>query len=276
MTIERQTPDREGPLRDRVCGHDMAWWERGRGRPWLFVHGFPLDHSMWRRQIDAFSPLGRLLMPDLPGFGASAPLSGDPMTMADFADVLDAFLDVADVTEPIIYVGLSMGGYIAWEFYRRHRDRLDRLILCDTRAAADTEEVRQTREETAQRVLREGTSFLADGMLPKLFSERTLSDQPEVVEETARVIRGTAPSSVAAALRGMALREDMTGLLPSIDLPSLLIGGEDDMLTPPEEMEGMAGQIPGAVWHRVAGAGHMAPLERPQVVNEAIGSWLSL
>jgi pimeloyl-ACP methyl ester carboxylesterase len=171
--------------------------------------------------------------------------------------------------------GLSMGGYVAFQFVRRHRQRLAGLILCDTRATADSEEARENRLRTAERILNEGTSFLADQMLPRLCCERTFRHQPEVVEKLRTMILESPPEGVAAAARGMACRSDATDLLGQIDCPTLVLVGQFDAISPPEEMEQMARAMPKASFVIVPDAGHMAPLEQGQFVNQAIQDFLS-
>ncbi|MCA9162956.1 MAG: alpha/beta fold hydrolase, partial [Planctomycetales bacterium] len=156
-----------------------------------------------------------------------------------------------------------------------HADRLDRLIMCDTKAVADSPQVKQVRMETAERVLQEGPGFLAELMRDRLFSPTSLRDEPTAVEATQQVIRDTNPRAIAAALYGMAERPDMRDRLPSIDVPSLLIGGELDVISPAEEMRGIAQSMPNAKFIPIPQAGHMAPLERPQEVNSAIREFLS-
>ncbi|MCA9109840.1 MAG: alpha/beta fold hydrolase, partial [Planctomycetaceae bacterium] len=170
--------------------------------------------------------------------------------------------------------GLSMGGYIAWAFVEQHRDRLASLIPCDTRATADNEAARKTRELTAQRVLREGPDFLASDLIDKLFVKSTREQRPEIIEQTKKVIRSTHPTTIAAASRAMAERPDVTDRLPSIDLPTLIIVGEHDAISPPSEMREIANALPHATFVEIKEAGHMAPLERPEPVNAAIEHFL--
>lgn len=242
--------------------------ERGSGPPLLLVHGFPLDHTMWQAQIEPLSARYRVIAPDLPGFGNSqTPIRG-PLTMEFFADQLAELLDALGVSRPVTLCGLSMGGYVALAFWARHRSRVAELVLCDTRAAADDETTRRTRELTARRVLTEGTGFLVENMLPKLFAEQTIAGRPDDVETIASVIRSTPPESVAGALRGMALRPDRTAQLSDIDVPVTVVVGEHDAITPPEEMRRMADAMPRATFHLLPGAGHMAPWEQPTRFNE--------
>ena len=249
--------------------------QQGSGSPLLLVHGFPLDHSMWSGQLDGLSRQYRVIAPDLRGFGQSGG-EGEPiMRMEQLADDLARLLESMKIEEPVGFCGLSMGGYIAWQFWARHRSRLAQLILCDTRAAADTAEASRNRLELAEKVLSEGAQMVADSMLPKLFAPETIAEQPDVVEATHRIMRNASRQTVAAALRGMAERPEFTPLLSQIDVPTLVLCGEKDNIAPPAEMQSMARAITTAEYVEIGGAGHMAPLEKPQAVNEAILRFLA-
>jgi pimeloyl-ACP methyl ester carboxylesterase len=243
--------------------------ERGKGRPLLLVHGYPLDHSMWRGQIDGLADRCRLIAPDLRGFGASGVTAGT-VTMEQMADDLAGLLDALKITEPIVLCGLSMGGYVAWQFALKYRARLAKLILCDTRAAADSPEAAAGRLKTADKVLAEGAAPAAEALIPKLFAPETYQQQPKIVEETRQVILRTKPEGIAGALRGMAERPDVTVQLAQLDVPALLICGEHDGISPPSEMRQIASQMPHAKFVEIANAGHMAPLEQPAAVNAAM------
>jgi 3-oxoadipate enol-lactonase len=250
--------------------------DEGSGSPILFVHGFPLDHSMWRGQFSDLSKGFRVLAPDLRGFGTSSPIIGDDtvVTMTQFADDLAALLTALQVKEPVTLCGLSMGGYIAWQFAARHSDKLARLILCDTKAAADTKEAAEGRYKLAAKVLAEGSQVAAEAMLPKLFFKGSLETPAASVEETRQVILKTAPRTIAAALRGMAVREDFTSRLGALSVPTLVLCGAEDIITPATEMRTMAASIPNAQYVEIPAAGHMAPLEAPEAVNQAVRLFL--
>ena len=248
--------------------------ERGAGHPLLLVHGFPLDHQMWQGQIAELSQEFRVIAPDLRGFGQSDD-STSTVTMQQFADDLAELLEALAVDQPVAFCGLSMGGYIAWQFWRRHPQRLSHLILCDTRSAPDSPEAAQTRYQTAERVLTEGTSTLMDTMIPKLFSERTRRQNRAVVTATEHVMRTARPAGVAAALRGMAQREDATPWLPEIRVPTLVVCGQEDAISTVSEMESIARAIPQAEFAVIPACGHMAPLEDPIHVNKAIRGFLA-
>ena len=194
--------------------------------------------------------------------------------MEQMADDLAGLLDTMGIQEPVVFCGLSMGGYIAWEFWRRHRPRLAGLILCNTRAAADSPEAAANRRLMADRVLREGLAPVADAMIPRLAAEVTLTCYPERVEAVRRMIFSNDPRGIAAASRGMANRADSTSLLPQITCPTLLIAGQHDQLVPTAEMRAMAEAIPLARLVEISGAGHLAPIENPAEVNAAILSFV--
>lgn len=249
--------------------------EKGAGPPLLLVHGFPLDHSMWQAQIDVLSDQYHVIAPDLRGFGQSTDVADTSiLTMQQMADDLALLLNAIKMHEPVTFCGLSMGGYIAWQFWREHREQLARLILCDTRAVADSKEVARARQMMADQVRQKGTTFVADGMLPKLFADATMSTMPEVIESTRQVILSTPAATIAAVQRGMAERADVTQQLSTIDLPTLVICGEQDTISPVDEMREIAATIPGARFHVIEGAGHMPPLENPPAFHAALREFL--
>jgi 3-oxoadipate enol-lactonase len=259
---------------ETVGGVRLAFVDAGEGTPVLLIHGFPLDHTMWDAQIDALAGRHRVIAPDLRGFGSSEVTPGK-VTMEQFVDDLSALLDARGIAGPAVICGLSMGGYVAWQFWGKYTKRVAALILCDTRAAADTPEAAAGRLQTADCVLREGPRLLADAMLPKLLAPSTLAERPELAQDLRRVIERTDPRGIAAALRGMAERPDVTGRLAEIACPALLIVGREDAITAPQEMGTIARAVPGARLVEVAGAGHMSPVERPQEVSAAMLEFLA-
>jgi 3-oxoadipate enol-lactonase len=256
-----------------VNGIDLAAADLGAGRPLVLLHAFPLTHAIWEEQIAALAAAERVVAPDLRGFGQSGVTPGC-VTMDQFADDLAAMLDALGIAEPVVLAGLSMGGYVALRFFQMHRGRLAGLLLCDTRAAADTPQAAAARRETAARVEQEGPGVLAEAMLPKLLSPATFAGRPEVVERVRRMILGGNARGLAAAARGMAQRPDFTALLPRIDLPVLVIVGGDDAISTPQEMGALARAIPAARYVEIPAAGHLSPLEKPAEVSTAIAEFL--
>jgi 3-oxoadipate enol-lactonase len=247
--------------------------DAGSGPAVVLLHGFPLDRTMWWHQVDRFSSMNRMLAVDLSGFGDSPAREGT-CTMADMADDVAAILDALK-PGPVVLCGLSMGGYVAFAFHERHPERLRGLILCDTRAAADAPEAAKARRVTAERVRSEGTAFLADSMLPRLFAERTALTRPEIVSATRRTIEEANRAGVAAAARGMAERKDYSAELATIRVPALIVVGEHDLISPVEEMTMIAHRMQSAELRVIPNAGHMAPLENPAAVNAAIEAFLA-
>jgi 3-oxoadipate enol-lactonase len=248
--------------------------EEGAGPPLLLVHGFPLDYTMWRHQIARFAATHRVIAPDLRGFGRSGVTPGK-VSMAQFALDLSEILELLQESRPVVLCGLSMGGYIAWQFFQNHRHQLAGLIICDSKASPDSSEAVRQRLESAEKLEQEGTRFLADAMLPKLFGEPLLKNPPAFVQETIEVMLRSDPAACAAAQRGMAEREDFRPRLSSIDVPTLIVCGERDAISPPSEMREIAAAIPGAKYVEIPRAGHLSPLESPEPVNEAIGEFLA-
>jgi pimeloyl-ACP methyl ester carboxylesterase len=253
-----------------INGIELSYRDEGQGQPILFIHAFPLHSGMWERQIAAFSPRHRVIAPDLRGFGGSARGSG-AASLDQHADDIAALLDQLGIDKTTI-AGLSMGGYISFALWRRHRARISGLILADTRAGADSEEARQGREKNARLAEEQGPGAIADQMLPKLLS----GNAPAALrDEVRRMIESNDRAGIAAALRAMAARPDSTPLLASIDVPALVIVGAEDALTPPSEAQAMFDAIPGCRIAELPGAGHLANLEAPDALNDAIDEFLT-
>lgn len=252
--------------------------DRGRGLPVLLVHGFPLDHTMWAAQLDALSQCCRVIAPDLRGFGRSPLGEVDPargIPMEQYADELAELLDVLAIREPIVLVGFSMGGYVAFQFVRRHDGLLRALVLCDTRAAADTEEGRAGRLKMAEHVAEWGAERVGEMMGPKLFAPRSFTTMRGAVAAVRGMVERTPPAAIAAAQLGMAVRPDATDLLPTICVPTLVLVGQHDAISPPSEMESIAAAVPGSKFVVIPEAGHMAPMENASAVNRAVAEFLA-
>lgn len=268
--------------RIQVNGVELAVLDEGSGPPIFFVHGFPLSHAMWRPQIEAFKGSNRVFAPDLRGFGQSNFLAGggshllaEPrVSMEEFADDMSALLDALGISEPVTFCGLSMGGYVGWQFVRKYPDRLAKLVICDSRAAADTPEAAKGRAELAKKVLAEGSQVAVEGMLAKLLAPATIEKQPDVVATVRTMGLQATRQGVAAALLGMAARPAMFDLLPKIKVPTLLIVGQDDAISTVDEMRGIAEKIPGAKLVVIPNSGHMTTIENPAAFNKALIEFL--
>jgi pimeloyl-ACP methyl ester carboxylesterase len=255
-----------------VRGVEIAYEDVGRGEPVVLLHGFLFDRSLWREQAAALGDRFRFITPDLRGHGESAATAA-PATMEEMAADVAALLDELGVG-PAVVGGLSMGGYVSFAFCRRHPERVRALVLADTRAQADNEEGRRAREELARLALGEGMRPIADSWTPKMLAPETLTSRPDVVERVRAMILGTKPEGAAAASRGMALRRDQTDWLPEIAVPTLILVGSEDAITPPAVSEAMRAKIKDARLEVVRGAGHASNVERPAEFNRALADFL--
>ena len=252
-------------------GLELAYDEAGSGTPLLLVHGWPLDRAMWAGQLGGLATYARVLAPDLRGFGGST--VRPPYTIDRYADDLIAFLDALGLARAVV-CGLSMGGYVAFSMVRRHRDRVRGLILADTRATADTDEARENRRNLIALIEREGMDALAERQLRTMVGRSTLDRQPELVETVRRMMASTPPEGAIGALRAMADRADSTPMLTSIGVPTLVVGGVEDGITPPEVLRAMAAQIPGSRVEILEQAGHLSPLERSAAFNHVVSEFV--
>lgn len=259
-------------MKTRIDGADIAYDDRGEGPAVLFLHAFPLGLFMWDAQAAALAATHRVVRFDARGFGGSPP-ADRLLTMERIADDGAALLDQLGI-EKAVLAGCSMGGYAAFAFVRRHPDRLSGLVLQDTRAGADTEEAKANRAALAARVLAEGASPASDAFLPKLLGETSHRERPHLVAALRERILATAPQGIANALHGLAARADSGETLAAIAVPTLVLVGAEDVLTPPSEAETIAAKVHGSRLVVVEKAGHLANLERPEVVNAALRSFL--
>jgi 3-oxoadipate enol-lactonase len=250
----------------------VAYDDEGAGIPVVLLHGFPLGRWMWDETRTALRDRYRVVTPDLRGHGDTAVTPG-PYSMDALADDLAGLLDALHL-DRVVVGGLSMGGYVAFAFWRRHAARVRGLILCDTRAGGDNAGEKVMRQSTAQVALDQGTAAVVDGMLPKLLAPRTLAERAELTAAVRTRLVGTDPRAVAASLLGMRERADSTPTLATITVPTLVLVGADDRLTPPALARELASGIPGATLAIVPGAGHLAPVEQPAATGAALRRFL--
>jgi pimeloyl-ACP methyl ester carboxylesterase len=250
---------------------DLAYEERGSGPVLAMVHGFPLDRTMWIEQLRGLAKIRRACAVDLRGHGLSADESPGEYSMDLFADDVARTLDEIGA-DRVDLCGLSMGGYVVFAFWRRHRDRVRSLLFCDTKAEADSDEAKAGREKTAALVREQGMEALYSQLAPKLLGS---SPSEQILAEVKRMFLGTAPEVAAADALAMRDRPDYTPDLATIDVPVLWIHGEEDQIMPIDAARATAGKISGARVVPVPGAGHMAPFENPGVVNKAMTEFLN-
>lgn len=264
-----QTETRQVMAGDLLTAADV----RGDGPAILFVHGFPFDRTLWRTLATTLTGWRRVA-PDLRGFGDTPMQDGDG-TLGTYADDLAALLDAMEIDQAVL-CGLSMGGYIAFEFMRRHPGRVRGLILANTRATADDADQRAGREKQAARVRRDGPAFLVDALLPRLLAPGTRQTMPDVVEQVRAMMGRASADGVVHALDAMRTRVDSTSTLATIRVPTLVIGGREDPIVPVPEVRAMADAIPGAHCTIVHDAGHLTPLEQPINTSRLVSQFLEV
>lgn len=262
-----------------VQGTRLAVHTAGAGLPLLLLHAFPLDHDMWRRQGPLAESL-RLVAPDLRGFGASE--GAGPASIAQMADDAVALLDALHVERPAVVCGVSMGGYVAQHVAARHPDRVAALVLVDTKLEADTPEAKAGRADLAGKVGRLGQSILADAMLPRLLAAprseaaaAALGRHAENQSLLRAMIERQRVPTIQAALAALGDRPDMTEPMRHVRAPALLVVGAEDQITPPACLEAAEQIMPDARLLIVPAAGHLVPLEAPEVFNRAVLEFLA-
>ena len=245
----------------------------GRGVPVVLVHAFPLSHVMWQDQAAALSQFSCVIAPDMPGFGGSN-RQGKP-SIPDMVREVASALDQQGVKEPVFIAGLSMGGYIVFEFFRQFPKRVRGLGFFSTRAAADTPEAKENRFKTADKVLVEGLGAFSKAILPKLLGKTTLISHPNTAKRVTDMILANKKEGVADALHAMAGRCDSSDLLGSIRVPTLIVAGGEDTFIPVAESEAMADRIPEAEFHVIKQAGHLVNLEQPDEFTRILDRFIA-
>jgi pimeloyl-ACP methyl ester carboxylesterase len=244
--------------------------ERGqRDRlPVLFVHGFPFSHKIWLNQIEVVSRDYYAIAYDVRGHGESYVGDGQ-FTVEGHVDDLFSLLDAMKLPR-VVVIGLSMGGYIALRALEREPDRFLAAVLCDTRSEADSSDAKLKRHANILLVKREGSEVFADRFLQAIFAEKSYVTKPDAVELVRQIIARTPPLSIAGTLLALAGRTDTTGSLSNIGIPTLILVGEHDGITPPSAAEAMHALIPHSELHVVPAAAHMSNLENPEFFNEKL------
>jgi 3-oxoadipate enol-lactonase len=258
----------------RLVDFGMEYEDLGMGIPMLLIHGFPLNRTLWQPQIDGLANISRILVPDLRGFGLSDPLPGI-YTMDLLARDCKDLLDKLGVNGRVVIGGLSMGGYIAFAFFRLFPERVAGLILAATRAGADSPEGKANRQKSAELAREQGAFPVVENMLPKMMAPKTYVTRKDLVEAARDIMESVSVEGIIGAQLGMMERPDATPLLPQIKLPALILHGSDDQLIPVKEAEAMHAAIPGSQLKVLPEAGHLLNLEQPILFNDALRAFLS-
>jgi 3-oxoadipate enol-lactonase len=252
-------------------GIAIAFDDVGEGQPVLFIHGFPHNRELWSPQVTALRDRVRCITPDLRGFGESD--RNPPHSIDQYADDLAALLNALAIRRAVI-VGLSMGGYIALAMWRRHRKLVRALVLADTRAGADSEEGKAKRNEMIALAQSSGVSAIADAQINGMLSKSTRESSPALVASVHAMLAAAPAGGVTGALQAMRDRVDSTPSLATIDVPTLILVGEEDVLTPPREAAALHGAIEGSVVEVIPRAGHLSNMESPETFNRALLQFL--
>ena len=251
---------------------EIVYWTLGEGLPVVLLHPFPAHHEFWLCVAESLAARYRVILPDLRGHGESGVGEG-PATMERHAADLARVMDDADVGRAPL-IGVSIGGYVLFEFWRRHRGRVAALGLCNTKAPADGAEARAARLQAATEVLERGTEPFLETMVPRLLGKTTRETRPDLVDGALRMMRKMSPDDIAEVQRGMAERPDSVVTLKTINVPTLLVTGDEDILTGVNEAELMRQHIAGSELRVVPRAGHYAPWEQPEEAARLLRQFL--
>lgn len=254
-------------------GIDIAYDDVGTGLPVVFLHGFPHNRTLWAPQLGGLMTRARCIAPDLRGFGESE-IRG-PYSMDRYADDVIAMLDALQIERAVI-AGLSMGGYVAFALWRRHRERVRALILADTRPGADTDEAKAKRREMIALARAKGSGAVGDAQIGGMVGKTTRERHPDIADAIHRMLTVAPVEGVVGALEAMIERPDSTPMLETIDVPTLIIVGDEDVLTPPQEARTMHARIAGSHLEILESAGHVSNVERPAAFNHVVSEFLAV
>lgn len=251
----------------------LEYDDAGRGPVVVLLHGFPLSKDMWRPQVLALQKDYRVIVPDLRGFGGSSPFDASP-SLEQMADDVAGLLTALNAHEPVVLGGLSMGGYLALAVARKYPTLLRALILADTRAEPDDAQAKANRDTMIEFARSHNAGDVIDKMMPKLLAEKTRQEKPDVELQVHSVASAQSIDGIIGALKVLRDRPDARSALADIRVPTLVLVGSDDTLTPPTMAESLAAGIAGAKLVKIPGAGHMSNLEEPMAFNAAIEAFL--
>jgi len=253
-------------------GAEIVYRSLGEGPAIVLLHPFPVDHEFWLPVAERLATRYRVVLPDLRGHGDSG-IGEGPATMEKHAADIARVMDASEIGRAPL-VGVSIGGYALFEFWRNHRDRVAALGLCNTKAGADSPEARAGRLQAANDVLERGTEPFFQSMIPKVLAKTTREMRPDLVDGALRMMRKMSPEDVAQVQRGMAVRPDSMETLKTIDVPTLLVTGDEDAMTGVNEAELMRRHISGSQMRVIPKASHYSPWEQPEETAKLLRQFL--
>lgn len=269
-----KTPAKGYDLTVNVNDFNLSYNDVGEGDiPVVFLHGFPFDKTMWQGQLDYLQTTHRVIACDIRGFGKSTDEESH-LSMDLFANDLILFIDKLDL-EKVIICGLSMGGYIALNAIKRFPSRFEALILSDTQCVADTHDIKVNRYKTIEDIKEYGVTNFIQGFIKKVFHEDSFTSKPEVVEQLRNVVFSNSQQIITQGLTALAERSETCSILEEITIPTLIICGREDAVTPLDESKFMNKQIKDSVLHVITNAGHVSNLEEPTKFNKLLRDFLN-
>lgn len=252
-------------------GLPIGYEDVGTGQAVVLLHGYPHDRTLWASQLGALAVPCRTLACDLRGFGESG---GRATSVDDYAADVAAWLTGLGIERAVV-AGVSMGGYVAFALWRKHPSLVRALILSDTRAKPDDSAAKAKRDEQIDLAQTRGTNVLADQLMAGMVGKTTRNQRPEVAERVHAMIARAPVAGVVGALTALRDRPDSTPTLATIDVPTLIVVGDEDVITPPSEAQAMHAAIPKSQLEIIQGAGHLANLERPANFNHVVSEFLA-
>ena len=253
-------------------GVEIAYDDVGTGIPVAFIHGFPHNRSLWAPQVSGLLDRARCIAPDLRGFGDSS--RSGPFNIDQYADDVATLLGTLGVERAVV-AGLSMGGYVAFAMWRRHRALVRGLVLADTRAGADSDETRAKRQALIEVARTRGSGAVADAQITGMIGKTTREKRSGMIDEVHRMLESAPVEGIVGALEAMMARPDSTPTLATIDVPTLVVVGSEDVLTPPSEAEILHREIRNSRLEVIDHAGHVSNYERPAAFNHVLSEFLA-
>jgi pimeloyl-ACP methyl ester carboxylesterase len=253
-------------------GVEIGYDDVGTGMPVAFLHGFPHNRALWAPQMGAFVDRARCIAPDFRGFGESS--KHGPFTIDQFADDIAMLLRGLGIERAVV-VGLSMGGYVAFALWRRHRSLVRALVLADTRAGVDSDDARANRIALIDVARTRGSGAVADRQIVGMLGKTTRAKRPALIDEVHRMLESASVDGIVGALEAMMGRADSTVTLATIDVPTLVVVGQEDVLTPVREAELLREAIRGSRLEVIERAGHVSNIERPAAFNHVLSEFLA-
>jgi 3-oxoadipate enol-lactonase len=260
-------------MRTSLSNFTMEYEDQGRGIPVILIHGYPLNKTLWDPQLESLPKFARVIAPDLRGHGGSDTVEG-VYSMRAMAQDIKELIEKLKIEGQVILGGLSMGGYICFEFFRSYPHLLKGIILAATRATADDTETKTNREVAAALALEKGPEAIVQMLLPKMLAPASYQKKPEVVERARKIMLSVKPQAIVGDLMGMKNRQDSTAALKDIGVPVLILHGGDDQIIPQNEIDLMKNEIKTAKLEIIPEAGHLLNIEQPDLFNSAVRKFI--